>query len=70
MSAAGIETRNVWTSVGPHEARIDLSQGNERPDHQPRDDQQDQGQRDLRHHERVARRGAAPVRRSLTGHLP
>ena len=53
-------TRKVCTSVRPREARLDLSHGDECPDHQPRDDQQHQRQRDLRHDQRVAR--AVPPR--------
>ncbi len=37
------------------EARFDLAHGDERANHQPRDDQQHQGERDLRHDQRVAR---------------
>jgi hypothetical protein len=47
--------------LGPHEAGVDLLQGYERSNHQPRDDQQHESQGDLRHRERVA--DPVPARR-------
>ena len=43
-----------------HEARIDLSHRDERPNHQPRDDQQRQRQRDLTDDQRIARAMPCP----------
>ena len=62
--------RNVCTSSGRVKPGCDLAHGDERPDHQPRDDQQHQGQRDLRHDQRVARAVPRRARRSPIGRLP
>ena len=61
VTSSGIASWNVCTSSGRVKPGMDLPHGDERPNHQPRDDQQHQGERDFRDDQRVAR--AEPRRR-------
>ena len=53
--AVGMLTRNVRISAGFLKARLDVAHRGEGANHQARRNEQDESQRDLRHHQRVAR---------------
>ena len=64
VEAEGLDVR------GLRESRLHLAHAHERPNHQPGDDHQYQGERDLRDDQRVSRAHAGPGRRSTIGLPP